>query len=195
MGILKMGGRLWSNLFHRPATEQYPFAPREYPEASRGHIEYDETDCILCNICAKRCPTRAIAVDRNARTLSIERMQCIQCGYCAESCPKGCLTMRPGYTAPDSSKTVDTYTVPEREKPKAENRAVSPDMMATVVGHHKSRARPCRPSRGRPKPLDPAGGSQPTGTLFSCPGRRSQTSRRAGIFDPFGIHDLGVPNL
>lgn len=141
MGVMKMGGELWSNLFHRPATEQYPFAPREYPEASRGHLEFDPSDCILCNICGKRCPCDAIRADKGSRTVTIERMQCIQCSFCADSCPKKCLTMRPGYTAPDSSKTVDTFQVPERGPTRSENRSMDPDVVATVVGHAKVRDR------------------------------------------------------
>lgn len=120
MGVLKMSGRLWSNLFHRPATEKYPAVPRVYPEASRGHLEFDDSNCILCNICGKKCPAGAIRADKASRTITIDRMSCVQCSYCAESCPKKCLRMVPGYTAPDASKTVDTFTVPEREKPAAE---------------------------------------------------------------------------
>ena len=105
MGVLKASGKLWSNLL-----------------ASRGHLEFDPSDCILCNICGKKCPTGAIRADKASRTVTIDRMDCIQCSYCADSCPKSCLSMTPGYTAPDSSKTVDAFTVPEREKP-AEKKA------------------------------------------------------------------------
>lgn len=112
-----MGGRLWSNLFHKPATVNYPAEPRTYPPASRGHLEFDNSDCILCNICGRKCPANAIHADKASRTVTIERMQCIQCSYCADSCPKKCLAMVPNYTAPDSQKTVDVFEVPERPKP------------------------------------------------------------------------------
>lgn len=115
MGLMKMGGRLLSNIAKKPATRNYPAEPREYPPASRGHIEFDPSDCILCNICGKKCPVGAIRADKNARTVTIERMQCIQCSYCAESCPKHCLSIVPGYTPPNESKITDTYTVPEKE--------------------------------------------------------------------------------
>lgn len=117
MGIMKIGGKLLSNLVRKPATLQYPAVPREYPDASRGHLEFDPSDCILCNICGRKCPADAIAADKASRTVTIQRMQCIQCSYCAESCPKGCLTMVPGYTAPDGSKTTDAYEVPAKPKP------------------------------------------------------------------------------
>lgn len=114
MTFMKMGGRLISNLFGKPATEAYPEAPREYPGASRGHLEFDPSDCILCDICGRRCPADAIRADKASRTVSVQRMRCIQCSYCVESCPKHCLTMVPEYTAPDVSKVVDTYRVPEK---------------------------------------------------------------------------------
>lgn len=120
MAFMKMGGRLLSNLFGKPATEAYPEVPREYPKASRGHLEFDLSDCILCDICGRRCPADAIRADKASRTVSIQRMQCIQCSYCVESCPKHCLSMVPGYTAPDVSKVIDTYPVPEKAKPSEE---------------------------------------------------------------------------
>lgn len=118
MAFMKMGGKLLSNMFRKSSTEQYPNAPREYPEASRGHLEFDPNDCILCNICGKKCPADAIKADKAARTVTIQRMQCIQCSYCADSCPKKCLSMVPGYTSPDSVKTTDTFVVPEKQAPK-----------------------------------------------------------------------------
>lgn len=117
MAIMKMGGKLLSNLFKKPATVDYPAIPREYPEASRGHLEFDPSDCILCNICGKKCPTNAIHADKATRMVTIERMQCIQCSYCAESCPKSCLRMVPGYTEPGREKIIDTVHVAEKERP------------------------------------------------------------------------------
>lgn len=116
MAIMKFGGRLLHNLFSKPATKMYPVVPREYPERSRGHIEFDPSNCITCNICGKKCPTDAIKVDKAARTLTIDRMLCIQCGYCAESCPKKCLTIVPGYTEPGAEKVTDVIRIPEKPK-------------------------------------------------------------------------------
>lgn len=119
MAVMKFGGKLLSNLFKKPATLDYPAKPREYPERSRGHVEFDNTNCILCSICAKKCPTEAIKVDKASRTVSINRMLCIQCSYCADSCPKKCLSVVANYTAPSAEMVVDTFQVPERPKPEA----------------------------------------------------------------------------
>ena len=105
------------SLFKKPATLMYPVIPRTWQERTRGSIDIDETTCILCGICSKKCPTNAITVSREQRTWAIERMQCIQCGSCVETCPKKCLLMNPLYTAPSQTKTTDCIMVPEQPKP------------------------------------------------------------------------------
>lgn len=116
--ISKMGKTVINSLFKKPATLMYPVIPREFQERTRGHIEIDEPNCILCGICAKKCPTDALEVSRDNRTWAIKRMQCIQCSCCVEVCPKKCLTNENTYTAPDVEKITDTFDIPEVAKPK-----------------------------------------------------------------------------
>lgn len=116
MATFKIGKVVLKSLFKKPATLMYPVVPREWQERTRGHISIDETSCILCGICGKKCPTNAITVDKANRTWTIERMQCIQCGCCVEVCPKKCLGMEPEYTTPDVEKTVDVFEIPQAEK-------------------------------------------------------------------------------
>lgn len=116
MAVMRFVPRLMRNLFSKPATRNYPEEPRTYTERTRGHVEFDSSDCILCNICGRKCPTKAIHADKAARTVTIERMECIQCGFCVDSCPKSCLAMLPDYTQPDVSKTVDVFQLPEKTK-------------------------------------------------------------------------------
>ncbi|MGN0457666.1 MAG: 4Fe-4S dicluster domain-containing protein [Eubacterium sp.] len=110
------------NLFSKPATKNYPEEPAVYPERSRGHIEIDIDDCIMCGMCMRKCPSGAITVDRATKTWSIERMGCVQCENCVTGCPKNCLHIKPGYTEPSTEKTVDSYSQPIAEKPKAEEK-------------------------------------------------------------------------
>lgn len=112
------------NLFSKPATKNYPAAPIEFPERSRGHIVNNFDDCILCGICQKKCPSSAITVDRVNKTWSIDRMGCVQCANCVNGCPKHCLDIQPGYTEPDYTKTVDTLQKPVEET-KAEKKLVN----------------------------------------------------------------------
>lgn len=118
------------NLFSRPATKDYPLKKREYPERSRGHIEIDIDNCIMCSMCQRKCPSGAITVDRNTKTWSIERMGCVQCGLCANSCPKSCLKIVPEYTEPAREKVVDSYSQPIPETPAGN---VSVDISSCVL--------------------------------------------------------------
>jgi ech hydrogenase subunit F len=102
MAYFKMGPRALLNIFKKPATLMYPVKKREYYEATRGHISIEFEKCIHCTICAKKCPTDAINVDRANKVWEIEHLRCIACGSCVENCPKKCLTMNKEYRAPAS---------------------------------------------------------------------------------------------
>jgi ech hydrogenase subunit F len=95
-----MGPRALLNIFKKPATLMYPVKPRVPFEATRGHIEIEFEKCIHCTICAKKCPTDAINVDRVNKVWEIEHIRCIACGSCVEACPKKCLIMSKQYKAP-----------------------------------------------------------------------------------------------
>ncbi len=114
--MFTFAGRVIGNLFKKPATTQYPFEPAEYPERMRGHIRIEIENCILCGLCMRSCPSRAIRVDRKAGTWTIERFDCVQCGFCVATCPKKCLFMEKGYTEPDILKKSETFTKPKEEK-------------------------------------------------------------------------------
>lgn len=124
MATFKMGKILFKNLFSKPATRMYPVVPREWQERTRGHVEIDINNCILCGMCQRKCPANAITVNRAGRTWEIQRMQCIQCQACVDNCPKKCLTMKPEYTTPGTEKVIDTIAIPE--PPKTEAPAAAP---------------------------------------------------------------------
>ena len=129
--------QVMKNLFSAPATTGYPFVEREYPERTRGHIEINKDNCILCGMCMRSCPPGAIKVDRAAKTWEINRFDCIQCGYCSEKCPKKCLSIIPGYQEPGAEKFVDKVDVPyvaptPAAKPAAPKPAPAKEAEATV---------------------------------------------------------------
>ena len=111
MGSFKLGGMTLKSLFSKPETIMYPVQERYKPEGLKGHIAIDVETCILCGICEKTCPSGAIEVDKAGEEWRINRFRCIQCGACWRACPKESLTMEPTYTAPATSKSIDSFEV------------------------------------------------------------------------------------
>ena len=120
MASFKMAKTVLKSLFKKPATQMYPAVPREWTERTRGHVGIIEENCILCGICARKCPTNAIVVDRKGKTWTINRMSCIQCESCVEACPKKRLAMAPTYTPPSVEKITDIFEIPLPDKEKTE---------------------------------------------------------------------------
>ncbi len=114
MSLINFNKTVIKNLFSKPATRKYPFEPKVYPERTRGHVVNDMDVCILCGLCSIKCPTRAITVDKAAKTWNIRPMSCIQCRCCVDNCPKKCLSMDTQYTEPGSEKVTKSF--PQSEK-------------------------------------------------------------------------------
>ena len=125
MANLKIGKMILRSLFKKPATLMYPIQPREWTERTRGRIEIEIDDCIFCGICARKCPTDALTVDRDAKSWAIARMGCIQCSCCVEVCPKKCLVNEAGYTTPDMEKIIDTFVKTPEPEPELASEAPS----------------------------------------------------------------------
>ena len=99
-----------ANVFKKPATLMHPFKKRVPFEATRGHISFDESTCIHCTICAKKCPADAITVDRTNKVWQINHLRCIACGACVEACPKKSLSMQKDYRAPALKSETESLT-------------------------------------------------------------------------------------
>jgi NADH-quinone oxidoreductase subunit I len=85
-------------LFHRTATQRYPFVRTETPERLRGQLEWQQGPCTGCGLCAMDCPARAIEVtmiDRKEKRffLTYHVDACLFCGQCTISCRQGALHM------------------------------------------------------------------------------------------------------
>lgn len=82
------------NFFNKPVTRLYPLNTERKPfERSRGRIIFNPENCMLCSLCARRCPADAITVDRKTGKWELNAFRCIICGECVKSCPKKCITM------------------------------------------------------------------------------------------------------
>ncbi len=56
--------------------------------SEKAKIANDFDKCILCTLCARKCPEGAITVDRAEKIWSIDRDKCVKCGVCIDACLK-----------------------------------------------------------------------------------------------------------
>jgi formate hydrogenlyase subunit 6/NADH:ubiquinone oxidoreductase subunit I len=93
----------------KPPTSRYPFSPRIELADSRGQLKFTKETCVYCTVCAKKCPTGALLVNRTQKRWAIDRLMCITCGYCVEACPKDCLSFDTAHGAPAVTKDREFY--------------------------------------------------------------------------------------
>lgn len=88
------------SLFKKPATTSFPAAPYQPIPGARGQVQAALGSCNFCSLCALRCPTNAISVDRVAKVWTLDRFKCILCAACVEACAKGSLSCDAQYSPP-----------------------------------------------------------------------------------------------
>jgi ech hydrogenase subunit F len=92
------------NFINKRATRRYPAVARSPFENARGEIYNDIQVCTFCGVCAAKCPSQCIAVDKKAATWSCNPSACVYCGVCVESCPSGSLHQKRDYRRPVREK-------------------------------------------------------------------------------------------
>ncbi len=116
--ILKMCKTVASSLRKKTFCQMYPFKPAKFHKNTRGHIKLDPSKCILCTLCAKRCPTGAIEVDRVKGYWQINRYKCIMCIECVLCCKPAALSTENQYAPPVGKMEIEKFDV-EIKKPAA----------------------------------------------------------------------------
>lgn len=111
MPIAKMARVVTKSLLGGSACKMYPKREPVFYDNTRGQLEIDTSGCVLCGLCAKKCPGDAIEVDREKKTWQIDLMKCINCGVCVDSCPKKCLKLLNAYTPPTTGETKRLFHV------------------------------------------------------------------------------------
>jgi ech hydrogenase subunit F len=128
------------NLFNKKKTRLFPLSPeRPTFERSRGRIVLNPNTCILCSICARKCPADAIVVDRKEGKWELNAYRCIVCGECAAACPKKSITMNNDRRHASPEKETITHKVeipqpaPKTTVPKSAAAAQTMPMAASLI--------------------------------------------------------------
>lgn len=78
---------------------KYPRLTQEYPVKPLntsffvGKPEINVERCNWCGECARRCPSRAIVIEEDPKTIGINLDECIFCALCEDVCATGAATM------------------------------------------------------------------------------------------------------
>lgn len=109
MGYFQMSKLALKWAVRKPPTSQYPFEPRKIIAGSRGRLVFTKDNCVYCTVCAKKCPTGALMVNRAQKTWVIDRLRCITCGYCVEVCPKKSLELSTAHETPAVTRATESH--------------------------------------------------------------------------------------
>jgi ech hydrogenase subunit F len=109
MGYFEMSKLALKWALKKPPTTQYPFKPRVAVAGSRGRLVFTKDSCVYCTVCAKKCPTGALTVNRAQKRWTIDRLCCISCGYCVEVCPKKSLELTTDHGKPTVTRDCEIY--------------------------------------------------------------------------------------
>jgi len=104
--MFEMTPTIMRNFIGKRATRRYPYVVRPAFENARGEIYNDIHSCTFCGVCAAKCPSQCITVDKKAATWSCNPSACVYCGVCAESCLSGSLQQKCDYRKPVQEKEV-----------------------------------------------------------------------------------------
>jgi len=116
--MFKMTPNILRNFVSPKATRRYPHDVRTPFENLRGALVNEIEKCTFCGICAHKCPTQCITVDKKAATWSCDPLVCVYCGVCVDSCPLKCLHQKCEYRKPTVNREVIVLVGEARPKNK-----------------------------------------------------------------------------
>ena len=110
---------IFGNLLKKYSTRLHPGEQRILPDGFRGRFKFAINKCIMCRLCAIKCPTKVILIDPEIGLWEREVMGCLYCGVCADVCPTGCISMTNVYRPPITEPAFLRFNV--KPKPSKKN--------------------------------------------------------------------------
>jgi ech hydrogenase subunit F len=98
--MFKMTPNVLRNLFSKKPTRLYPYEVRTPFENMRGELVNEIEKCTFCSVCAVKCPSQCISVDKKTAVWTCDPFACVYCGICVDSCPVKCLHQKQAYRRP-----------------------------------------------------------------------------------------------
>jgi ech hydrogenase subunit F len=83
--MFKMTPNVLKNLSSHKATRRYPHEVRTPFENVRGELYNDIKNCTFCQVCAVKCPSQCITVDKKAATWTCDPFACVIAAYASTS--------------------------------------------------------------------------------------------------------------
>ena len=102
--MFKMTPSVLRNLLSKKPTRLYPYEVRAPFENQRGELINEIDKCTFCSVCAVKCPSQCISVDKKAATWTCDPFACVYCGLCVDVCPAECLHQKQAYRHPVSER-------------------------------------------------------------------------------------------
>ncbi len=127
MAFFEMVKTALKTVVSRPATILYPAEAAKKTPLTRGHVTIEESRCISCGTCQRKCPAQAIVISKEAKTWQIDRLRCVVCNSCVDTCPVKCLFMDTQYSPPVTARSVEIIAITYVKPLKVEKTADKPE--------------------------------------------------------------------
>ena len=104
--MFNMTPNILRNFLSKRATRRYPLDVREPFETNRGELVNEIDQCTFCGVCAVKCPSQCITVDKKTATWRCDPFSCVYCGVCVDACKAKSLRLNNRYRLPTLHRDV-----------------------------------------------------------------------------------------